>query len=172
MRLFVFTSALPCKHPVSRAQAHFIPPALTSCLDALLPQLWFQSPEQLCTTVYELSSLHLGPETHSGPISPTPCRVPLHLIWTLILHTGPSPLTLTTYRPPNSSSTELSCKGKGKRQGGSERALARRNRCGGSIVDTVIMDEIIHFLQLVVVYPLLYGHWPQCSGPVPGWKHP
>lgn len=103
---------------------------------------------------------------------PTPCRVPLHLIWTLILHTGPSPLTLTTYRPPNSSSTELSCKGKGKRQGGSERALARRNRCGGSIVDTVIMDEIIHFLQLVVVYPLLYGHWPQCSGPVPGWKHP
>ena len=52
---------------------------------------------------------------------PTPCRFPLHLIWTLILPIGPSPLTLTTYRPPNGSSTELSCNGKGKRWGGSER---------------------------------------------------
>lgn len=62
---------------------------------------------------------------------PTPCRSPLHLIWALILlHLGPLPPIPNKCRPPNGSSTQLSWEGKDKRRGGSERASARRNRCG------------------------------------------
>lgn len=124
---YLYSLHHPCMYPSPVHRPTSSQLALTSCLDTFHLNSWFQSWAALHYCIGTL--LYLGSWNSlwtNFPHQPDSLLVSFGLWFsTLGLH-----LSLTTYRPPRSSSTELSCKGKGKKRRGSERALARRNRCG------------------------------------------